>query len=40
MLQLMQSIAQDDAKFAKTMVSLGVVFAVALITAMTIVIKI
>jgi hypothetical protein len=37
MLQLMQTIAQDDAKFAKAMICLGLAFATALVTAMTIV---
>jgi len=37
MLQLMQTITNDDAKFAKAMVGLGLLFAAALITGMTIV---
>lgn len=39
MLQLMQTITNDDAKFAKTMVVLGLVFAAALITGLTIVLS-
>ncbi|WP_260115486.1 hypothetical protein [Pseudoduganella ginsengisoli] len=39
MLQKMLLITQDDAKFAKVMVGLGLVFTVAIVTGMMIVIK-